>query len=365
MQITVRHALAKSKSLPGSTTIKKTGDAISSRMFSTLVAPEFRPFATALSDTMSPSPFEQKQSEAAANKDQEYWPQYRPFSTALSDTMAPSLFEQETKIVAVDKQAIETETQHYRPFATALSDVMSPSEFEQGEVEHQSEGEWSHSVSFASPESDFSACTDIEYVSMATKDDEFESSMAYSLSYASPESDFTSLPLTDLMRSQLLNVEAAKDHFQTSPLHLQGAAEAVNDAAPLTHQLLPKTYQEAVRASQHEAIVVTEITSPFRIVSVNGPWEKLCGFSQEESVGKTLEILQGPQTDKATVTALLNQMLKGEEAGAELINYDKNGRKFHNSLTVGPLKDERNRITHFVGLLKDINAHNNVKVMDA
>lgn len=390
----VRHALVKSKSLAGSTT-KKTGDVISARMFSTSVVndyrpfatalsdimspsqfeqkeseiaasmsaeSEYRPFATALSDTMSPSPFEQNQGEIAHNKDQEYWSEHRPFATALSDTMSPSLYEQ-TEVV-VDKQ-IEIDA-HYHSFATALSDAMSPSDFEQKESEHKMKSEWSQSVSFASPESDFSACTDIEYLAMAiSKDDEFQSSMAYSLSLASPESDFTSLPLTDLMQSQLLNVEAANDHFRTNPLHLQGASEAVHDTSLRTNQSLPKTFQEALHESQREAIVVTEMMPPFRIVSVNGPWEKLCGFSQKESVGKTLEILQGPQTDKATITALLNQMLKGEEAGAELINYDKNGKTFHNRLTVGPLRNEQNHITHFVGLLKDVNAQNNINVMSA
>ena len=100
---------------------------------------------------------------------------------------------------------------------------------------------------------------------------------------------------------------------------------------------------------------MTEIQRPFRIVSVNEAWEGLCGYSSQESQGESLgKLLQGPETDQMTITSLLNQLMRGEEASAVLTNYTKNGRKFRNRLQVGPLYSDNGKISHFVGVLKEV-----------
>lgn len=269
---------------------------------------------------------------------EEYETPYRPFATALSDTMSPSEFEQkESKEIAMEYEL------PYRPFATALSDTMSPTEFEQRD--NELETEWSETMSFASPESDFSACNDPEYWirSLPMEEDEYRSSMSYSLSFASPESDFTSLPLTDEMRAQL---QHADDSFKQQQ-EQQRQGKQVK---------LPRSYNEYLGEVNHEALVVTEASAPFRIVDVNGPWEKLCGFTLEECAGDTLGLIQGPETNKATLTVLLSRVLDGSEdkVAAEVTNYDRQKRKFRNRLTMGPLKDDEGNVTHLVGMLQDI-----------
>ena len=161
------------------------------------------------------------------------------------------------------------------------------------------------------------------------------------------------------MKEQLEHVEKTGPIFKTIPLHLRGPP-------PKKHSTLtdlPKTFNQRKIDSSPGAIVVTEKVAPFRIVSVNPAWEQLCGFTHEESVGKTLSILQGPETDRAAITSMLSQMLKGEEVGMELMNYDKSGRKFKNRLKLGSLRsEETNEITHFVGLLKEIEDSQEKKV---
>jgi len=187
-------------------------------------------------------------------------------------------------------------------------------------------------------------------VSFFFQDEEFRVSVPYSISFASAESDWTSDVMTKVMKDQLENVEKSGPIFQTNPLHLQRIKETNNSSSPL-----PKTFDEGKIKLSHDALVVTEKAAPFRIVTVNPAWEQLCGFSKEESVGKTLSMLQGPETDNAAVTAVIAQMLKGEEAGTEIINYDKSGRKFHNRLSLGSLRSPvTNETTHFVGLLKEV-----------
>jgi len=119
---------------------------------------------------------------------------------------------------------------------------------------------------------------------------------------------------------------------------------------------LPQTLQDALLPSS-QAIVITENKTPFRVYNVNEAWEGLCGFSHVESKGKSLgALLGGRETDACAVTALIHQLfVHGEEATTVITNYTKDGRKFRNRLSVGPLYDEEtNEVSHFVGVLKEV-----------
>lgn len=120
---------------------------------------------------------------------------------------------------------------------------------------------------------------------------------------------------------------------------------------------LPRTLRDALRPSSR-AIVVTEKTMPFKVFDVNQAWSNLCGYSALESKGKSLgSLLKGPQTDQLAVTAMIHQLLHGEDATTILTNYKKDGRAFRNRLYVGPLWSEdvdEPEVTHFVGILKQV-----------
>ena len=55
-----------------------------------------------------------------------------------------------------------------------------------------------------------------------------------------------------------------------------------------------------------------------------------------------------------SVTALLSKLLSGEEAGALLTNYTKDGRKFRNNIRVRPIMDEMGKTVNFVGVLREV-----------
>lgn len=104
------------------------------------------------------------------------------------------------------------------------------------------------------------------------------------------------------------------------------------------------------------AIVVTEPSSPFRIIAVNRQWEDLCGYTQKESKGETLShLIQGPHTNIDAVRSVVQKALKVGGASAVVANYSKDGREFRNRLQVGPLRDHKGKITHFVGVLEEVN----------
>ena len=108
-------------------------------------------------------------------------------------------------------------------------------------------------------------------------------------------------------------------------------------------------------SSDARALVLTESSSPFRIVSVNTSWEKLCGFSQNECRGKTLSCIQGDRTNLAAIRAAMNDVTKGHEVCTVLKNYSKEGTMFQNRLRIGPIRNHQGIVTHYVGLLEEVN----------
>jgi len=120
-------------------------------------------------------------------------------------------------------------------------------------------------------------------------------------------------------------------------------------------QPLPKTLQDALgNENDPRAIVVTEACAPFDIIDVNDAWVSMCGFSKEEARNSSLAMIQGPETNKGGIQAMISDLREGNETFAVIANYTKSGRKFHNYVRAGTLIDAQNHITHFVGVLQEL-----------
>ena len=199
--------------------------------------------------------------------------------------------------------------------------------------------------------------------------------MAYSLSFASLDryNPFPPL-LRPLMAREHEQLRISHDQLRlgtianltTDTVKSQATASAINKNNKNNDDELPRTFEDAIRPSKR-AIVVTEPRMPFNVVDVNKAWEDLCGYKYTECRGKSLgSLIKGPQTDPVTVTALINQLLRGEDATAIITNYTKDGRPFRNRLRVGPLYTNSHRshslngpaskkeVSHFVGILEEV-----------
>jgi len=154
----------------------------------------------------------------------------------------------------------------------------------------------------------------------------------------------------------------------------QATTQATPTLKPIDQSPLPRTLEDALRCQHSRAVVVTEPVAPFRIVQVTTAWEDLCGYTYTEARHRTLgRLLQGPETDILAATGLIGRLLAGEpEAGTTLTNYTAAGRRFRNRVRVGPLYEEddgdssssysssgyqddsQRKITHFVGVLQEV-----------
>ena len=70
--------------------------------------------------------------------------------------------------------------------------------------------------------------------------------------------------------------------------------------------------------------------------------------------GLTNSILQGPETDREVVDALMRNVKRGEPGTATLVNYKKGGVRFVNQVSVQPLYNEQDELEQFMAMLHEV-----------
>ncbi len=104
-----------------------------------------------------------------------------------------------------------------------------------------------------------------------------------------------------------------------------------------------------------EGITISDVRLPDNpIIYANRGFERLTGYSVEETVGRNCRFLQGADTNPATVDKIRNGIREGQDTTVEILNYRKDGESFWNRLSVTPVRDSSGRITHFIGVQSDV-----------
>ncbi|MFH7766197.1 EAL domain-containing protein [Acinetobacter sp. BSP-28] len=119
-----------------------------------------------------------------------------------------------------------------------------------------------------------------------------------------------------------------------------------------TEEML-RLLKRSVDANPH-GIVLTKAAKDQAIEYVNPAFEYLTGYKKEEIIGKNCRFLQGPDTDPETVNKIHNALKEQQEIQLTLKNYRKDGSWFWNQLILGPVFDDKNSCTHFIGIQQDI-----------
>ncbi len=102
-------------------------------------------------------------------------------------------------------------------------------------------------------------------------------------------------------------------------------------------------------------IVLSDANDPnLPLMFVNPAFEAITGYASQEVLGENCNFLQGSDTNQPQLELIREGIKKGESANAILRNYRKDGSLFWNQLTLSPLYNQEGKLTHFVGLQKDI-----------
>lgn len=122
-----------------------------------------------------------------------------------------------------------------------------------------------------------------------------------------------------------------------------------------------KLYEDALRLRDRAieaasvGIVIADARDPGHpTLYVNPALCRITGYSREELLRSNMRILQGPDTDPATVQDIVAAMREGRACEVVVKNYRKDGTPFWNELRLSPVRDDEGALTHFIGIQTDV-----------
>ncbi|MFO0880836.1 MAG: response regulator [Gemmataceae bacterium] len=150
-----------------------------------------------------------------------------------------------------------------------------------------------------------------------------------------------------------------------------GALDYIVKDLPLTFLAeLPKRVSESVRRfrlenmnrlliqaleSTRDGVMITDLQGT--ILKVNQALVQLTGFSRQELIGNNPRLLNSGRHPRDFFTRMWQTILGRQSWQGELANRRKDGQIRPTSMTISPIVDVQGRLTHFVGIQRDITEH--------
>lgn len=122
--------------------------------------------------------------------------------------------------------------------------------------------------------------------------------------------------------------------------------------------------QQCIESSSNGIVIADALKPDMPLVYVNPTFERITGFSPEESVGRNCRFLQGYSDDPSNEPALSEirkALATGGETSVVLRNFRKDGTPFWNDLYLSPIRNDEGAVTHFVGVQNDISDRKDVE----
>ncbi len=102
---------------------------------------------------------------------------------------------------------------------------------------------------------------------------------------------------------------------------------------------------------KYEAIVVTDASK--KIIWANDGFKAMTGYTVKHAIGKTAAFLQGAATSQESRNTIKQGLATGRAFTTSLINYRKNGGQYACEVTIHPLYNTKNILTHFIAFERE------------
>lgn len=105
----------------------------------------------------------------------------------------------------------------------------------------------------------------------------------------------------------------------------------------------------------HTGIVITDARLPDNpIIDCNPAFEVITGYPRNEVIGRNCRFLQRHDNDKATLDLIRSAIETEQHVTVVIKNYRKDGTMFWNELSVSPVYDDTDRLSHFIGIQNNV-----------
>lgn len=139
--------------------------------------------------------------------------------------------------------------------------------------------------------------------------------------------------------------------------------ETISEAKALRQEAEKVLLFEEVLRNSKDGVVITEANFNEEggptIIYVNEAFTRISGYSSDEIIGKTPRMLQGANTDPATLKRLRSCLEAGQPFQGELLNYTKDGREYWLDISIVPIRNTHGRVTHFAAIERDFTERKN------
>lgn len=135
-------------------------------------------------------------------------------------------------------------------------------------------------------------------------------------------------------------------------------AGAVHIVSDITERKRIEAERERLMAAIEQAgevVIITDLEA--NIQYVNPAFEKVTGYTREESIGKTPRILKSGKQDEAFYRGLWETITSGRTWTGRMVNRRKDGTLYTEESTISPVKGASGQIVNFVAVKHDITEH--------
>jgi PAS domain S-box-containing protein len=108
-------------------------------------------------------------------------------------------------------------------------------------------------------------------------------------------------------------------------------------------------------ASTSNGIVIADAQNPNRpIIYCNAAFTKITGYTQKEVLNKNCNFLQNDDRHQKEIDIMKDAITHGKICHVTLRNYKKNGSLFWNEITLTPIFNKEDTLTHFIGVQNEV-----------
>ncbi len=110
----------------------------------------------------------------------------------------------------------------------------------------------------------------------------------------------------------------------------------------------------ALAAITSAVSIVDPVPAGGAILYANAAFESMAGYRADEVIGKPFGLMNGAETDPATVTLTEDALASGEALDTTLRSYHRDGTAFWNGMRLSPVRDKTGRVEYFVSVADDV-----------
>lgn len=104
--------------------------------------------------------------------------------------------------------------------------------------------------------------------------------------------------------------------------------------------------------TSNHTLIITDVAR--EIIWTSSDFYQMTGYTLAEAIGKKPAFLQGEKTTERSKQLIREKLGQFEKVTARLINYRKDGEVYGCNITIHPLKNAKDEVTHFVAVEKEV-----------